>query len=52
VPNDEQATDYTPAKAAQLAGRDPERGRKEGLSQFLDTKEYQPGLGAYRRDVP
>jgi trans-feruloyl-CoA hydratase/vanillin synthase len=52
VPNDERATDYIAAKAAQLAGRDPERGRKEGLSQFLDTKEYQPGLGAYRRDVP
>jgi trans-feruloyl-CoA hydratase/vanillin synthase len=46
----EQATDYIAAKAAQLAGRDPERGRRKGMSQFLDTKEYKPGLGAYRRD--
>jgi feruloyl-CoA hydratase/lyase len=47
----EQATDYLAAKAAQLASRDPERGRKKGLSQFLDTKEFKPGLSAYRRDA-
>ncbi|WOF22850.1 p-hydroxycinnamoyl CoA hydratase/lyase [Microbacterium betulae] len=46
----EQATDYLGAKAAQLARSDPERGRAQGLSQFLDTKEFKPGLGAYRRD--
>ncbi len=46
----EQATDYMAAKAAQLGARDPERGRQKGMAQFLDTKEYKPGLGAYRRD--
>lgn len=45
----EQATDYIAAKAAQLAVRDPEKGRLDGMSQFLDTKEFKPGLGAYRR---
>jgi len=45
----EQATDYMAAKAAQLATRDPEQGRLKGMSQFLDTKEFKPGLGAYRR---
>lgn len=45
----EQATDYLAAKAAQLGARDPERGRRQGMSQFLDTKEFKPGLGAYRR---
>ncbi|GAB3200137.1 p-hydroxycinnamoyl CoA hydratase/lyase [Nocardioides hungaricus] len=45
----EQATDYIAAKAAQLSARDPERGRQKGMSQFLDTKEYKPGLGAYDR---
>ncbi|RGE18951.1 p-hydroxycinnamoyl CoA hydratase/lyase [Leucobacter sp. wl10] len=47
--NYEQATDYLAAKSAQLSARDPEQGRKKGLSQFLDTKEFKPGLGAYRR---
>lgn len=45
----EQATDYIAAKAAQLAARDPEKGRQAGMSQFLDSKEFKPGLGAYRR---
>ncbi len=45
----EQATDYLAAKAMQLGVRDPERGREKGMTQFLDTKEYKPGLGAYRR---
>lgn len=49
--NYEQATDYLAAKSAQLAARDPEQGRLKGLSQFLDTKEFKPGLGAYRRDA-
>lgn len=47
----EQATDYIAAKAAQLSARDPERGRQKGMSQFLDTKEYKPGLGAYDRSA-
>jgi trans-feruloyl-CoA hydratase/vanillin synthase len=29
---------------------DPERGREEGMRQFLDEKSYKPGLGAYRRN--
>jgi trans-feruloyl-CoA hydratase/vanillin synthase len=45
----EQAADYMAAKAAQLGARDPERGRHHGMSQFLDTKEFKPGLSAYRR---
>jgi len=49
--NYEQAADYLAAKAAQLGTRDPEEGRIKGMSQFLDTKEFKPGLGAYRRDV-
>jgi trans-feruloyl-CoA hydratase/vanillin synthase len=28
---------------------DPERGRDEGMRQFLDEKSYKPGLGAYKR---
>ncbi len=47
----EQATDYIGAKAAQLGARDPERGRQKGMSQFLDTKEFKPGLGAYNREA-
>jgi len=26
-----------------------ERGREEGMRQFLDEKSYRPGLGPYRR---
>ena len=47
----EQAADYVAAKAAQLGARDPERGRHQGMSQFLDSKEFKPGLGAYRRNT-
>lgn len=46
----EQSADYLGAKSAQLGARDPERGRLAGMKQFLDTKEFKPGLGAYRRD--
>jgi trans-feruloyl-CoA hydratase/vanillin synthase len=28
---------------------DPERGREEGMRQFLDEKTYKPGLGSYKR---
>jgi trans-feruloyl-CoA hydratase/vanillin synthase len=28
---------------------DPERGREQGLKQFLDDKSYKPGLKAYKR---
>jgi trans-feruloyl-CoA hydratase/vanillin synthase len=47
----EQSADYLAAKSAQLGARDPERGRLKGMEQFLDTKEFKPGLGAYRRDA-
>jgi len=46
----DQAEDYLGAKAGQLRGQDPERGRDQGLKQFLDEKSFKPGLGAYRRD--
>ncbi|MCS5734548.1 p-hydroxycinnamoyl CoA hydratase/lyase [Herbiconiux daphne] len=49
--NYEQSADYLAAKSAQLGSRDPEKGRLKGLSQFLDTKEFKPGLAAYRRDA-
>lgn len=48
MPQDE-AWDYVGAKAAQLRGRDPEQGRKRGMSQFLDEKSFRPGLGPYAR---
>jgi trans-feruloyl-CoA hydratase/vanillin synthase len=28
---------------------DPERGREQGMKQFLDDKSYKPGLKAYKR---
>jgi len=28
---------------------DDEKGRNEGLTQFLDEKSYRPGLGAMKR---
>lgn len=48
--NYEQSADYLAAKSAQLGSRDPERGRLKGMEQFLDSKEFKPGLGAYRRN--
>jgi len=46
----EQAADYLSAKSDQLQFIDPERGRVQGMKQFLEEKTYKPGLGAYRRD--
>ncbi len=46
----EQAADYLGAKSDQLQFIDPERGRVQGMKQFLDEKSYRPGLGAYRRN--
>jgi trans-feruloyl-CoA hydratase/vanillin synthase len=46
----EQAGDYLMAKADQSTFADPERGRAQGMKQFLDEKTYRPGLGAYRRE--
>ena len=46
----EQAGDYLMAKNDQAMLHDPERGRDNGMKQFLDDKSYRPGLGAYRRE--
>lgn len=45
----EEAADYLFAKSDQSIFTDPERGREEGMRQFLDEKAYKPGLGAYKR---
>jgi trans-feruloyl-CoA hydratase/vanillin synthase len=45
----EQADDYLMAKQEQGRFQDPERGREQGIKQFLDDKTYKPGLGSYRR---
>ena len=45
----EQARDYLAAKIDQMRLLDPERGRDEGLRQFIEEKSYRPGLGAYER---
>ncbi len=45
----EQAEDYLYAKVDQAVFRDPEKGRAEGLRQFLDEKSIRPGLQTYKR---
>lgn len=45
----EGSEDYLMAKLDQLRLMDPEKGRQQGMSQFLDEKTYRPGLGAYQR---
>ena len=45
----ELSADYLAAKSAQLEFYDDEKGRTDGLTQFLDEKSYRPGLGAMRR---
>jgi trans-feruloyl-CoA hydratase/vanillin synthase len=47
----EQGEDYLYAKIDQCNYRDPEKGRKEGLKQFLDDKTIKPGLQTYKRNV-
>jgi trans-feruloyl-CoA hydratase/vanillin synthase len=46
----EDAGDYLMAKNDQARLLDPERGREQGLKQFLDEKSFRPGLGGYKRD--
>jgi len=46
----DQNEDYLYAKLDQAQLRDPERGREQGLKQFLDDKSIKPGLQAYKRD--
>jgi trans-feruloyl-CoA hydratase/vanillin synthase len=45
----EQNEDYLYAKLDQTLLRDPERGREQGMKQFLDEKSIKPGLESYRR---
>ncbi|HXR12590.1 MAG TPA: p-hydroxycinnamoyl CoA hydratase/lyase [Gaiellaceae bacterium] len=44
-----QAEDYLYAKLEQSQFLDAERGREQGLGQFLDEKRIKPGLQAYER---
>jgi trans-feruloyl-CoA hydratase/vanillin synthase len=46
----DDANDYLMAKNDQARLFDPERGREQGLKQFLDDKSFRPGLGGYKRD--
>jgi feruloyl-CoA hydratase/lyase len=45
----DEAADYLFAKSDQSSFMDPERGREEGMRQFLDEKSYKPGLRPYKR---
>lgn len=44
------AEDYLYAKLEQSQFLDSERGREQGLTQFLDEKRIRPGLETYERD--
>lgn len=46
----DDAAEYLTAKSDQTILMDPERGREQGMKQFLDDKSFKPGLGTYRRD--
>jgi len=39
------------AMAVAAGSSDPEKGRRSGMSQFLDEKSYRPGLETYRREA-
>ena len=45
----DQAEDYLYAKLEQSQFLDSERGREQGLEQFLDEKRIKPGLQTYER---
>ncbi len=45
----ESAFEYLIAKSDQTKFRDPEKGDQKGMSQFLDSKSYRPGLSSYDR---
>jgi feruloyl-CoA hydratase/lyase len=45
----EQSEDYLYAKLDQSQLRDPEKGREQGMKQFLDEKSIKPGLQGYKR---
>jgi trans-feruloyl-CoA hydratase/vanillin synthase len=46
----DESAEYLSAKSDQLRLVDPEKGRAQGMKQFLDEKVYRPGLGEYKRD--
>ena len=46
----DEAAEYLAAKSDQTIFQDPERGREQGMKQFLDEKSYRPGLGGYKRE--
>ncbi|WP_417621191.1 p-hydroxycinnamoyl CoA hydratase/lyase [Parasphingorhabdus sp.] len=46
----ELAAEYLTAKGDQTTFVDVEKGRDQGLKQFLDEKTFKPGLGNYDRD--
>jgi trans-feruloyl-CoA hydratase/vanillin synthase len=50
--NEPQAKDYLNAKSDALRYNDREKGREEGMKQFLDEKTYRPGLGHFKRKQP
>lgn len=43
------AREYLEARSAQLRYTDPARGRSRGMSEFLDSKSYKPGVGPFPR---
>ena len=47
--NEPQALDYLIAKGDALRFNDKEKGREEGIRQFLDEKTYKPGMGEFKR---
>src|ERR1700680_205242 len=47
--NEPQANDYLSAKSDALKYNDKEKGREQGMIQFLDEKTYRPGLGHFKR---
>jgi len=50
--NEPQANDYLSAKSDALRFNDKERGREQGMIQFLDDKSYRPGLEHFKRTRP
>ena len=44
------AEEYIGAKLVALRATDPEKGRDEGIKQFIDDKTYRPGLEGYKRN--
>lgn len=45
----DQAADYLLAKEREMRFLDPEGGRQQAMTQFLDEKTYRPGFGEYKR---